>query len=98
MITSTLDLERKLWKSGYRHIAGIDEVGRGSFAGPVVVGAVIFPSNVQLPDDNSNYTLKASSQFDSMDINTTTFSFTNVSIDSLKVNSSLPDDVSKGPI
>ena len=51
MITSTLDLERKLWKSGYRHIAGIDEVGRGSFAGPVVVGAVIFPSNVQLPDD-----------------------------------------------
>ena len=33
-------------------------------------------TTLTLPDDNSNYTLKASSQFDSMDINTTTFSFT----------------------
>lgn len=44
MILPTLKLEQKLWKSGYRYIAGLDEVGRGSFAGPVVVGAVVFPS------------------------------------------------------
>ncbi len=50
MIVPTLQLEKKLWKSGYHYIAGLDEVGRGSFAGPVVVGAVIFSSSVELPD------------------------------------------------
>ena len=50
MITSTLDIEKKLWKLGYRYIAGLDEVGHGSFAGPVVVGAVVFPQDVVLPE------------------------------------------------
>lgn len=50
MVIPTLQIEHKLWKSGYRHIAGLDEVGRGCFAGPVVVGAVVFPSSVKLPD------------------------------------------------
>lgn len=50
MILPTLDLEKQLWNSGYSYIAGLDEVGRGCFAGPVVVGAVIFPSNVELPE------------------------------------------------
>jgi ribonuclease HII len=35
--------ERDLWERGYRLIAGVDEVGRGCLAGPVVVGAVILP-------------------------------------------------------
>jgi len=35
--------EKRLWRRGYRFVVGIDEVGRGAFAGPVVVGAVIFP-------------------------------------------------------
>jgi ribonuclease HII len=35
--------ERDLWDRGYRLIAGVDEVGRGCLAGPVVVGAVILP-------------------------------------------------------
>jgi len=48
VITPTLNIEQKLWSSGYSYIAGLDEVGRGSFAGPVVVGAVIFPKNCQL--------------------------------------------------
>lgn len=34
--------ERKLWKKGYSCVVGVDEVGRGAFAGPVVVGAVVF--------------------------------------------------------
>ncbi len=50
VITPTLQIEKKLWNSGYYYIAGLDEVGRGSFAGSVVVGAVIFPSDIQLPD------------------------------------------------
>jgi ribonuclease HII len=35
--------ERDLRSQGFRHIAGIDEVGRGCLAGPVVAGAVILP-------------------------------------------------------
>lgn len=50
MITPTLAFETELWKEGYAYICGLDEVGRGSFAGPVVVGAVIFPQDVKLPE------------------------------------------------
>src|SRR5581483_6924217 len=49
MIYATLDEEKKLWEKGFRSVCGIDEVGRGCFAGPVVVGAVIFPPGVELP-------------------------------------------------
>lgn len=35
--------EVALYTEGYRHIAGLDEAGRGSWAGPVVAGAVILP-------------------------------------------------------
>lgn len=50
MVTPTLDIEKKLWKSNYNYVCGLDEVGRGSFAGPVCVGAVIFPRDFQLID------------------------------------------------
>src|SRR5437762_6369707 len=41
----TFDEEKYLWKQGFSHIAGVDEVGRGCFAGPVVTAAVILPQN-----------------------------------------------------
>lgn len=34
------EYEKKLWDSGVKTIAGADEVGRGAFAGPVMVGCV----------------------------------------------------------
>lgn len=37
----TLRYEKKAWESGAVHVAGIDEVGRGSLFGPVVAAAVI---------------------------------------------------------
>ncbi|MFC2149931.1 ribonuclease HII [Calditrichota bacterium] len=37
--------EDRLWQRGYEHIAGIDEVGRGPLAGPVVAAAVILKHN-----------------------------------------------------
>jgi ribonuclease HII len=38
-----LALERRLLRQGHRLIAGLDEVGRGAWAGPVVAAAVILP-------------------------------------------------------
>lgn len=40
-----LILEKKLKKEGYRCIVGLDEVGRGAVAGPVVAAAVCLPSS-----------------------------------------------------
>ncbi len=40
-----LEYERKYINSGYRFVAGVDEVGRGPLAGPVVCCAVIMPMN-----------------------------------------------------
>ncbi|MDO8429174.1 MAG: ribonuclease HII [Candidatus Daviesbacteria bacterium] len=50
MLIPTLDLETQLWEKGYKVVCGVDEVGRGCFAGPVVVGAVIFSPNSRIPD------------------------------------------------
>ena len=41
--------EKRLEAQGYRHIAGIDEVGRGALAGPVVAAAVILPHHIDAP-------------------------------------------------
>ena len=36
----TLELECELWMEGYLRVAGLDEAGRGAWAGPVVAAAV----------------------------------------------------------
>ncbi|MFC2034649.1 ribonuclease HII [Chloroflexota bacterium] len=41
--------ERTLDAQGFRYIAGIDEVGRGALAGPVVAAAVILPRHIDTP-------------------------------------------------
>ena len=43
-----LRLEYELWRAGYRAVAGIDEAGRGAWAGPVVAAAVVLPSDQAL--------------------------------------------------
>jgi len=43
--------EQAAYAQGYRHIAGIDEAGRGCWAGPVVAAAVVLPPTIaQQPD------------------------------------------------
>ena len=42
MAGPTLERERALWTQGRRLVAGVDEVGRGPLAGPVVAAAVVF--------------------------------------------------------
>jgi ribonuclease HII len=43
-----LHFERLLWKAGIVHIAGVDEVGIGPLAGPVVAAAVVFPPETEI--------------------------------------------------
>jgi len=50
MVYPTIDLEKKLWKKGFKIIAGIDEAGRGPLAGPVVAGCVCITSSDQVVD------------------------------------------------
>jgi ribonuclease HII len=44
-ILPQLTAEHSLWRQGLRLVAGVDEVGMGPLAGPVVAAAVIFPAN-----------------------------------------------------
>ena len=44
----TLEFERDLWNDGFPRIAGIDEAGRGAWAGPVAAAAVILPVDPSL--------------------------------------------------
>ena len=46
MITPDFSLEREHWRRGYFRVAGVDEAGRGAWAGPVTVAAVILPSTL----------------------------------------------------
>ncbi|MBU4561501.1 ribonuclease HII [bacterium] len=46
--------ERRMKKKGYQLIAGVDEVGRGSLAGPVVACALILPTKCRIPGLNDS--------------------------------------------
>ncbi|WP_246939995.1 ribonuclease HII [Bacillus pinisoli] len=52
--------ERELHEQGYHLIAGVDEVGRGPLAGPVVAAAVILPRQVELIGINDSKQLTES--------------------------------------
>lgn len=53
-------IENELYAEGVRYIAGIDEVGRGPLAGPVVAAAVILPEDFDVlgVDDSKKLTEK----------------------------------------
>lgn len=54
--------ERNLYQKGYRYIAGIDEVGRGPLAGPVVASAVILKEDCQLYQLNDSKKLSVATR------------------------------------
>lgn len=58
----TLKFERAVWKKGYRYVCGIDEVGRGPWAGPVVAAAVILDPLKPLPTLKSTPRIRDSKQ------------------------------------
>jgi ribonuclease HII len=47
-LDAMLHFERLLWKAGIERIAGVDEVGMGPLAGPVVAAAVVFPPGTEI--------------------------------------------------
>lgn len=59
-----LRLERGFWRRGMIHVAGVDEVGVGPLAGPLVAAAVILPVEVSLRgiDDSKRLTRKRREQ------------------------------------
>jgi len=48
-VSATRALENALRRVGFRHVAGVDEVGRGCLAGPVTAGAVILDPDRHIP-------------------------------------------------
>ncbi len=44
----TRKIEQQLWADGCETIVGIDEVGRGAWAGPLMVGAAILPRDTRV--------------------------------------------------
>lgn len=48
IIKPNILLEKSLWEKGYLNVVGVDEVGRGPWAGPVIAGAVVIHSEKQV--------------------------------------------------
>lgn len=53
-LETMLAYEKNLYQEGIDYIAGIDEVGRGPLAGPVVAAAVILPKNCKIKGLNDS--------------------------------------------
>lgn len=53
-LESMLRYEKKVYAQGFQVIAGIDEVGRGPLAGPVVAAAVILPKGCKIKHLNDS--------------------------------------------
>ncbi len=49
-MSDRLKFERQLWREGFERIIGLDEVGRGCLAGPVVAAGVVFEKGTDIPE------------------------------------------------
>jgi ribonuclease HII len=54
-----LVLESRLWDQGFKSVAGVDEVGRGPLAGPVVAACVVLSPDFSVPEVNDSKKLSA---------------------------------------
>lgn len=48
---ATLKFEKALFEKGFLFVGGIDEVGRGPIAGPIVAAVVVLSSETKLPNE-----------------------------------------------
>ena len=63
-LDAMLNFERVLWRAGLQHIAGVDEVGMGPLAGPVIAAAVVFPPHTELHGIDDSKKLDAEQRVD----------------------------------
>jgi ribonuclease HII len=56
---SELLFDQHLWQEGISPVAGVDEVGVGAWAGPVIAAAVILPRDISLEGLNASKLLSA---------------------------------------
>ena len=56
-LDAMLHFERLLWRQGVVHVAGVDEVGVGPLAGPVVAAAAVFPPGTEIKGINDSKAL-----------------------------------------
>ncbi len=83
-----LVLESKIHDKGFLSISGVDEVGRGPLAGPVVAAAVIFPTNCKIPmvDDSKKLSEKQREELYAAIIKIPEIDYAIVEIDAQKVD------------
>lgn len=62
-LQNMLGYERQIWRNGQPLIAGLDEVGRGPIAGPVVTAAVIWRPGLLLAGINDSKKLSAKKRY-----------------------------------
>ncbi len=55
----SFEFEQSWWGKGYSHVVGMDEVGRGAFAGPMVAAAVVLPKDFPTTGINDSKLLSA---------------------------------------
>ncbi len=58
-VAATRTLENVLRKLGFNRVCGVDEVGRGCLAGPVVAGAVVLHPDRHIPGLSDSKTVPA---------------------------------------
>lgn len=56
-VIDRLKFERQLWSEGYTYVMGLDEVGRGCLAGPVVAAGVVFKPETVIPELRDSKTI-----------------------------------------
>ena len=59
-LTKLKEIEKDLYNKGFKNICGIDEAGRGTLAGPLVVAGVIMPEDsiIEFVNDSKKVTEK----------------------------------------
>lgn len=62
MKAPTLDLERECWSAGDDLVCGVDEVGRGAWAGPLTVGVAVAPKDRGIDKVRDSKQLSASAR------------------------------------
>ncbi len=67
-VPATRTLENALRRAGFVHVAGVDEVGRGCLAGPVVAAAVVLHPDRHIPGVCDSKTVPAAERDELYDL------------------------------